>query len=201
MASLAVPVIEGVVVRVLAALGVGVVAGAAGEAAKEQARKRQEEADKAKSAPIARTDATTKTRTKRKDCPPDKGAPFQRNLTVRKPWVDYQARITGMPNGPTFIMEWAFAGTRFDGFVSAECLLQDAKAGYDQFFNEWREFKYDFQERIFVEMTEDAVTQNAKAVPKPPVQLWWYFQEPVSYRYMQRILQAAAPQIEVVFQP
>ena len=201
MASLAVPLIEGVVVRVLAALGVGVVAGAAGEAAKEQARKRQEEADKAKSAPIARTDATTKTRTKCKDCPPDKGAPFQRNFTVRKPWVDYQARITGMPNGPTFIMEWAFAGTRFDGFVSAECLLQDAKAGYDQFFNEWREFKYDFQERNFVEMTEDAVTQNAKAVPKPPVQLWWYFQEPVSYRYMQRILQAAAPQIEVVFQP
>jgi len=200
MASLAAPLIEGVGARILTALGVGAV-GAAGEVAREQARKRQADAELAKSSPIASTDATTKERTKCKDCPPDKGGPFQRNFTVRKSWVDYQAKITGMPNGPTFIMEWEFAGTRFDGFVSAKCRLQDAKAGYDQFFNEWREFKYDFQERIFVEMTEAAVTQNGKAVPKPPVQLWWYFQEPISYRYMQRVLQAAAPQIQVVFQP
>ena len=47
MAAIAIPAIEAVVVRVLAALGVGVVAGAAGEAAKEQARKRQEEIGRA----------------------------------------------------------------------------------------------------------------------------------------------------------
>lgn len=201
MAGLAVPLIEGVVVRVLAALGVGVVAGAAGEAAKEAARKRQEEADRAKASPIARTDAQTKTKEKCKECPPDKGVPFQRNFPERKAWIDYQARITGMPNGPTFIMEWAFNGVVFDGFVSAQCLLQDAKAGYDQFFDMWGEFKYDFQERIFRDMMFDAIKQNNAAVPKPPVQLRWYFQEPVSYRYMQPVLQAAAPQIEVVYQP
>ena len=201
MASLAVPLIEGVVARVLAAHGVGVVAGAAGEAAKEQARKRQEEADKAKSTPISRTDATTKTRTKCKDCPPDKGQLFQRNFKERKAWVDYQAKITGMVNGPTFIMEWDFAGTKFDGFVSAECLLQDAKADYDQFFNMWGRFDYAFQEGIFIKMTEDAVEQNNVAVPKPPVQLRWYFQQPVSYRYMQKILSVAAPQVDVTYQP
>lgn len=201
MAALAVPLIEGAVIRLLAALGVGAAAGAIGEAAKERARARQKEAEDAKSTPIARTDATTTERKKCKDCPPDKGIPFQRNFKVRKPWVDYQAKITGMPNGPTFIMEWEFAGTKFDGFVSGQCLLQDAKAAYDQFFNEWGEFNYDFQENIFVELLAEAVTQNAKAIPKPPVQLRWYFQQPVSYRYMQKMLQAATPQIEVVYQP
>ena len=137
MAAIAIPAIEAVVVRVLAALGVGVVAGAAGEAAKEQARKRQEEADKAKSAPIARTDATTKERTKCKECPPDKGRTKERTFPVRQDWVDYQARVGGMPNGPTFIIEWEFNGREFDGFVSAECLLKEAKGGYDRFFDEW----------------------------------------------------------------
>lgn len=200
MGALAIPLIEGATARILTALGVGAVGGLAGEA-RERARKRQEEADKAKSTPIARADATTRARTKCKDCPPDNGTPFQRNFKVRKEWVDYQARITGMPNGPTFIMEWDFAGTKFDGFVSGECLLQDAKGGYDKFFNQWGGFDYPFQENIFEEMGNDAVVQNAKAMPKPPVRLSWYFQEPVSYRYMQRVLIAAAPQIEVVYQP
>lgn len=69
MASLAVPLIEGVGARILTALGVGAI-GAAGEAARERALKRQDEAEQAKSAPIARADATTKERTKCKDCPP-----------------------------------------------------------------------------------------------------------------------------------
>jgi Restriction endonuclease fold toxin 5 len=203
MGGLAIPLLEGVAVRVLTALGVGVAAGTAGEAVKEAARKRQEEADRARASPIARTDAQTKAKAKEKckECPPDKGVPYQRNFPERKAWIDYQARITGMPNGPTFIMEWAFNGVVFDGFVSAQCLLQDAKAGYDQFFDMWGEFKYDFQERIFRDMMFDAIKQNNAAVPKPPVQLRWYFQEPVSYRYMQPVLQAAAPQIEVIYQP
>jgi hypothetical protein len=203
MAALAVPLVEVAVSHILAALGIGVAAGVgvAGGAAIEQARKRQEEAEKAKSVPILRTESIAQSRTKCKECPPDKGVPFQRNFAVRKSWVDYQARITGMPNGPTFIMEWKFNNVDFDGFVSAECLLQEAKADYDQFFDIWNDFKYDFQKVIFIKMTEDAVKQNLIAIPKPPVRLRWYFQMPVSYRYMQRILQTAAPQIEVVFQP
>lgn len=197
MTALAGPFIETVVLRVLTALGLGV----AGVAANDEVKRRTEEAEKARSTPIAQAGTQATTKEKCKECPPDNGAPFRRNFTVRKDWVGYQARITGMPNGPTFIMEWEFAGTRFDGFVSPECLLQDAKAGYDQFFNLWGGFDYPFQGEIFREMMEDAVVQNNKAVPKPPVRLRWYFQEPVSYRYMQRILQAAAPEIEIEYQP
>lgn len=75
MAAIAIPAIEAVAARVLVALGVGVVADAAGDAA----RKRQKEADQAKSTPITRTDAQTKTKEKCKECPPDKGAPFNRS--------------------------------------------------------------------------------------------------------------------------
>lgn len=201
MAAILEPALEAIATRVLTALGVGVVAGEAGKAVKEQAQKRQQESDDARSSPIARTEATTKKRKKCEECPPDGGTPYQRNFKERKPWVDYQARITGMASGPTFIMEWDFAGTKFDGFVSAQCLLQDAKAGYDKFFDDFGEFEYDFQDRIFKKMLAEAVTQNNKAVPKPPVQLSWYFQEPVSYRYMQKILKVATPEIEVIFQP
>lgn len=201
MAAILEPALEAIATRVLTALGVGVVAGEAGKAAKEQAQKRQQESDDARSSPVARTEATTKKRKKCEECPPDGGTPFQRNFKERKPWVDYQARITGMASGPTFIMEWDFAGTKFDGFVSAQCLLQDAKAGYDKFFNIWDAFDYPFQKIVFEKMTDDAVVQNNKAVPKPPVQLRWYFQEPVSYRYMQNILKFATPEIEVIFQP
>lgn len=47
MAAIIITGIEAVVLRVLAALGVGLAAGAAGEAAIDAARKRQDEADKA----------------------------------------------------------------------------------------------------------------------------------------------------------
>lgn len=201
MASLAVPLIEGVVVRVLAALGVGVVAGAAGEAAKEQARKRQDEADKAKSTPISRTDATTKERKKCKDCPPDKGQKIIRNHKWGPEVVAYQVRICGLPFGDGWITEWNFSGIDFDGFDSGQCLLKEAKSTYDQFFNMWKEFDYPFQGKIFEKMTDDAVKQNNVAIPKPPVQLHWYFMQPVSFRYMQKILQVATPQIEVIYQP
>ena len=201
MASLAVPLIEGVVARVLAALGVGVVAGAAGEAAKEQARKRQEEADKAKSTPISRTEAQTKARKKCPDCTPDRGAPFNRPTAG---WsevsIAYQARIGGMPVGPGFITEWLFSGVTFDGFDSSECLLKEAKARYDQFFDEFRQVRGWWADGAD-KLIEEAYRQATAAQPRPPVQLRWHFMEPISYRYFSRIIKPAYPDIEVVFQP
>jgi len=201
MAAIAIPAIEAVVVRVLAALGIGVVAGAAGEAAREQARKRQEEADKAKSAPIARTDATTKARKKCPDCTPDRGAPFNRSTAG---WsevsIAYQARIGGMPVGPGFITEWLFNGVTFDGFDSSECLLKEAKARYDQFFDEFRQVHNWWRDGAY-KLTEEAYRQATAAQPRPPVQLRWHFMEPISYRYFSRIIKAAYPDVEVVFQP
>lgn len=200
MASLAVPLIEGVVVRVLAALGVGVVAGAAGEAAKEQARKRQEEADKAKSTPISRTEAQTKARKKCPDCTPDRGAPFNRPTAG---WsevsIAYQARIGGMPVGPGFITEWLFSGVTFDGFDSSECLLKEAKAKYDQFFDDFGDPKewWKGDEPIMAE----ASAQSVVAKPQPPVQLRWHFMQPMSYRFFSKVFSAMRLPIETVFQP
>ncbi|CAN7621044.1 restriction endonuclease fold toxin 5 domain-containing protein [Pseudoduganella sp. LjRoot289] len=199
MAALAIPPLEAVAARALVALGVGAAAGAADEAA----RKRQKEADQARSTPIARTEAQTKTKEKCKDCAPDKGMPYLRNTAG---WSDdsitYQMRIAQMPPAPAgFLTEWNFGGVKFDGFNSAQCLLKEAKARYDQFFDEWGRFKYRFQDDIFAKMTAEAVSQNNAAVPKPPTQLQWHFMEPTSYRYMSKVLSRATPEIEVLYRP
>ena len=200
MAALAIPLIEGVGARLLAAVGAGVAAGAAGVAVNEQARKRQEEAEKAKSAPIARTETQTKNRKKCPDCTADRGAPFNRSTAG---WseisIAYQARIGGMPKGPGFITEWLFNGVAFDGFDSSECLLKEAKAKYDQFFDilgvpkEW----WTGDEKM---MTE-ASAQSVVAKPRPPVQLRWHFMQPVSYHFYSKTFSEAQLPIETVFQP
>jgi hypothetical protein len=199
MAAVAVPVIEAVVARVLLLLGIGVGAGVADDAV----RKRQKEADQAKSTPVARAEAQTKEKEKCKDCPPDKGVPFLRNTAG---WSDdsitYQMRIAQMPSAPPgYLTEWKFRTVDFDGYDSGQCLLREAKARYDQFFDQWGAFKYDFQEMIFEKMLAEAVSQNNAALPKPPTQLQWNFMEPVSYRYMSKVLSVATPKIEVLFRP
>ncbi len=193
MATLAIPAIEAVAARVLVALGVGAVAGAA-----EDARKRQREADKATTTPLARAD--TQTQEKCKDCTPDAGAPFNRSTAG---WsqisIDYQVRITGLPAGTGFITEWMFAGVSFDGFDSSQCTLKEAKAKYDQFFNEFGRRK-PFWEGDTA-MLDQAVAQSAVALPRPPVQLSWYFMEPLSYRYFSKLFNGALLPIETVFNP
>ncbi len=196
MVSLATPAIEAVATRVLVGLGVGTAAGAAADAA----RKRQKEADEARATPIARTDAQTLSKEKCKECPPDTGAPFNRMTTG---WsaitIAYQARVGGLPVGPGFITEWKFGGVTFDGFDSSQCRLKEAKAKYDQFFNssgdpqKW----WEGDDPIFLE----ASRQSAVAKPMPPVQLYWYFMEPMSYRYFSVALIKMLLPIESVYQP
>lgn len=199
MAALAIPLIEAAAVRVLAALGVGAVAGAAGQAARDAARRREESAEQAKAAPLARSE--TQTKEKCKECPPDKGTPFNRPTagwsTVS---IDYQARIGGLPAGAGFITEWQFNGVTFDGFDSSQCLLKEAKAKYDQFFDDFRQVHTWWAEGAD-KLIAEAYRQGAAAQPRPPVQLRWHFMEPLSYRYFSKIIKAAYPDIEVVFQP
>ncbi|MBF1166272.1 restriction endonuclease fold toxin 5 domain-containing protein [Burkholderia cenocepacia] len=200
MASLAIPLLESAAVRVLAALGVGAVAGAAGEAAKEKARQRQEEAEQAKSAPVARSESQAGTRRKCPDCAPDRGAAFNRSTAG---WsevsITYQARIGGLPVGPGFITEWLFNAVTFDGFASGECLLKEAKAKYDQFFDEFG-YRRDFWKGDTTLLAQ-AVAQSSVAMPQPPVQLRWYFMQPMSYRYFSKMFSSAKLRIETVFQP
>lgn len=201
MAALARPLIKAAAERILAALGVGAAAGLAGEAAREQAKRRQEASERAKSEPIAKTESTTKERKKCKDCTPDRGAPFIRSTNG---WSDvsiaYQARIGGMPAGAGYITEWLFNGVAFDGFDSGQCLLKEAKAKYDQFFDQWRQVQ-GWWKHGADKVIQEAYRQATVAQPRPPVQLRWHFMEPISYRYFHRIITAAYPDIQVVFQP
>lgn len=196
MAALAIPAIEAVAVRTLALLGVGAVVGAAGEAVRE----RQKEADRAKSSPIARTDAQAKTKTKCKECPPDTGTPFNRPTAGwSETSIAYQARIAGLPVGPGFITEWMFSGVTFDGFDSSQCALKEAKAKYDQFFDEYGDPQdwWKGDEPLLGEATR----QSAVAKPMPPVQLRWYFMQPMSYRFFSKTFGAMRLPIETVFHP
>lgn len=200
MVALAVPVIEAAAVRVLIALGVGVTAGAAGEAAKEAARRRQQEADKAKASPIAGADAVIQPREKCKACPPDGGRPFTRSTAGwSEASIAYQARIGGLPLGAGFITEWMFSEATFDGFDSGRCLLKEAKARYDQFFDEFGKREPYWQGHL--PMFEQAVAQSAVAIPQPPVRLHWYFMGPKSHRFFSIMFADAALPIETVYQP
>lgn len=196
MAAAAPLMIEAVVTRVLIALGIG----AAGEAAREAVKARNEEADKAKSTSIARAEAQTKAREKCKECPPDHGTPYNRSTAG---WselsIAYQVRICGLPSGPGFITEWMYNGITFDGFDSSQCLLKEAKGRYDQFFDEFGDPKewWKGDEPVMSE----AAKQSAAAKPMPPIQLRWHFMQPMSYRFFSKVFATMRLPIETVFQP
>ncbi len=182
-----------VVKRLLPAGAAGTGAGVANEI-----RKNQEASDEAKTTPVAgvqsKTETCTKDQKKCDECPPDQGAPYIRTFPVRHPWVDYQARISGLPSGPNFITEWSFRDVEFDGFDSAECLLKEAKGQHDQFFDEWGRPKRWWEHNIegFV---REISRQNLASEPKPPVKLEWFWQEPLSYRFFSLRLEPIAPKV------
>ncbi|PWF55238.1 Tox-REase-5 domain-containing protein, partial [Massilia glaciei] len=99
-----------------------------------------------------------------------------------------------------FIMEWMFNGVVFDGFDSSQCLLKEAKARYDQFFDQFGRPKLWWSEGRNAFFAE-AVAQSLAAQPRPPVRLRWHFMEPSSYRFFSGMIHAAFPDVEVVFQP
>lgn len=199
MAAAAVPVLEFLGQRLLLALGIGAL-GVEGKEAVDTVRKRQEEAERAKTAPIAKTTATTQTK-KCDQCPPDKGAPFVRST---KGWsavsISYQMRICGLPAGPDFITEWAFNGVTFDGFDSKQCLLKEAKAKYDQFFDDFGVVE-EWWKKGEDNLLNEAIRQADAAMPRPPITLRWHFMQPISYRYFSKVIRAMHPDIEVVYQP
>ena len=181
MAALAWPFIEGLATRILVALGAGAAAGTAAEVA----RRRAEEAERSRDTPIAHADAPAQPRKRCEPCPPDCGSLVERNWNMSEVARDYQARITGFAP----FTEWNFKGIDFDGFRSSECLLQEAKARYDQFFDpEDGEPKHFFSlsggERQIV---RQATAQSRVTRTNPPSRLTWYFMEPIAYEYFTRL--------------
>ncbi|WP_322064123.1 Tox-REase-5 domain-containing protein [Burkholderia ubonensis] len=140
-------------------------------------------------------------------CPPEKGAKVQKNHSMNPEPRRYQARITGFEYGITtdgngretnkgWNMEWAWQPSgepkpvNFDGFVKAQCLLQEAKGNYDQlldkFLDEDGESIYDFDG--FGSVKKQAIRQADVVKKNFPSKLIWYFETPRFYKFMQPTL-------------
>lgn len=205
MVALAASPLEAAALALLRLLGVTAVGGAAADEAlrqaqRAQAREKQEAAERARSLPIACAHVHSPSRRKCEPCQAEQGLPYQRTFPERKPWVDYQARVGGMPSGPTFIVEWAFNGVVFDGFDAAECLLKEAKGHYDPFFDEWGMVR-DWWKHNVETVIEEIAAQSVAAHPRPPIRLEWFWQQPFSYRYFSGVLARVAPDVPHHYHP
>lgn len=189
MAAIAVPVLEGAGAA-LAWLARAAVATLGGAAANEALKRREESVDNAKAKPIAQADTISTTKTCSK-CPPDCGTLVERNWHMSEGSRAYQARITGFAPGT----EWNFGGLDFDGFRSGLCMLQEAKANYDQFFRlDGQPFGW---YRGFDRMADQAMLQSQVARAAPPSVLQWSFMTPKAYAHMSRRLRAMRPLVPV----
>ncbi|WP_371765335.1 restriction endonuclease fold toxin 5 domain-containing protein [Massilia sp.] len=179
MAALAIPILEAAGGALLRALGVAAVAGAGAVAVNEATRNKVESADKAKSAPIAEAGTQAKTKDRCDKCPPDGGMLVKRNWSMSEVSRAYQARISGFAP----YTEWNFQGIDFDGFKSQGCLLLEAKALYDQFFESAIEPKFFFEYTGLKKILDEAGRQSKVIDSSPPSQLHWHFMQPLSRAY------------------
>ncbi|TKC83817.1 hypothetical protein FAZ69_22555 [Trinickia terrae] len=134
--------------------------------------------------------AVPRTGEKCKQCPPEQtGAAARRYYHMNRGPREYQGRVTGrafsVEDG--WSEEWAWLGTDFDGFQQPECLLQEAKGDYDQFFDSdtkkpatW----FNGLNKIAVEIEERAM----KIHGNPPTKLKYYFQTPLTASYFRTTL-------------
>jgi hypothetical protein len=107
--------------------------------------------------------------------------------------AEYQHYVTNFPIGE----EWLFAGTDFDGFAKAQCLLQETKARYDQFFNpKTGKPKFFFligkSEKTpgapnkvpgWKKMLDQATRQSDIVRENQPTSMRWYFMQPLLYGF------------------
>jgi hypothetical protein len=155
--------------------------------------------DQAKEKDRADAKAMPRTRERKCKCPPEQGVMSRANHNMSRASREYQARITGFPydlESSRWSMEWKFV-KEFDGFQPAQCLLQEAKANYDQFFDVNGRVKRFFTG--FKTMTVQIEQQAKVARANPPAKLMWYFQTPKTWAYMMDALNDAG--VPSVHQP
>jgi hypothetical protein len=90
----------------------------------------------------------------------------------------------------------------FDGFRSSECLLLEAKARYDQFFDP-ETGNPDIFFRIIGEpkILKQAYAQSKLVAENPPSRLDWCFMQPISYKYFTKAFATRAPFINTLLKP
>jgi hypothetical protein len=182
MASLAVPVLEGAGLALARALGYGAATAVGGAAINEAAKRKAKAAEEAKAAPLAQAGTQTKTNDSCKKCPPDCGTLVERNWNMSEDARAYQSRITGFVP----YTEWNFNGDDFDGFKSQMCLLLEAKARYDQFFDLDGTPKLFFRISGTAKIMAQAERQADVIWANPPAQLHWHFMQPISFSYFSK---------------
>lgn len=152
--------------------------------------------DKEEAKPTTR--AIPKSGERCKKCPPDEGSLVTRNWNMSETSRQYQTYVTGFAPQT----EWNFGGLDFDGFRSAMCQLEEAKAKYDQFFNRDTGRPKRFFTLFGVEkIRTQATAQSTVAATSPPTRLRWYFMQPVSYRFFSRDFRTTAPVIQTEYKP
>ncbi|MBR8223883.1 restriction endonuclease fold toxin 5 domain-containing protein [Burkholderia ambifaria] len=132
----------------------------------------------------AKTDAKAVPRTgeKCKKCPPEEmGKAENKKHHMSDHSREYQGRITGRPysNEGEWNEEWLFAGVYFDGFLPADCMLQEAKSRYAKFLQ--RDDEGELEPADWFKgwpQTISDISRQANAIkPFPPTRLTWYFEE------------------------
>lgn len=204
MGGLAVPLLEGAALTLARRLGWGAVAAAGGAASRPGAGtgddavlKKIDEAEKSKTSPLATGGDQSNGVDVCKKCPPDCGYLVDRNWHMSEDSRDYQARITGFVPGT----EWHFESCDFDGYKSYACLLLEAKAHYDQFFNPEGEPRTFFKYLGLPKMMKQARSQSAVVWRTPPSRLHWHFKQPISHRYFAKRFAAGPLPIETHLTP
>nr|WP_241017163.1 restriction endonuclease fold toxin 5 domain-containing protein [Paraburkholderia sp. Ac-20342] len=145
--------------------------------------------------------AVPRTGEKCKKCPPEAGTKIRRNHGPNWDSYRYQAHITGFAFDEAecrWSEEWQWEGIDFDGFVPGECLLQEAKANYDQFIDGSKKNSdkwFTGFDRLEVQAGDQAEVVHAN----PPSKLRWYFQTPLTQKKMAPML--ASVGIQSVLQP
>lgn len=206
--------LQAAVVALLAALGLA----AGGALSDEERRRRQRSVEGAPSGPAAgsapesgtgtgtqtqtgtQAGTQTQTRTACKRCPPDCGQMGPVSHSMSEGPRLYQARITGFPPG----FEWKYMGLDFDGFVSAECLLLEAKGNYDQFLSldgGQIVYKYFFHRKIFTDMGQQVIRQFEVVVESPPARCHWHFQTPIAFQLMHQVILRFSPILQAYHTP
>lgn len=134
-------------------------------------------------------------------CPPKKNGKPSPDLpmpAIARKYQDQVTEVTGYPKG----IEWLLGGRRFDGFREPQCRLEEAKSNYDKFFDEDPgDPKHWWLNTGEAGMVEAAGVQNSIALENAPCDLWWYFMEPILYRYMKKRFANSGYRIETQFEP
>lgn len=164
----------------------------------EEVQRRSDAAAQSRSTPVATTTSQTSTRQACKECPPDCGSLVTRQWNMSDISREYQARVTGFAP----FTEWNFASLDFDGFKTSQCLLQEAKAKYDQFFDpEDGQPKFFFKISGEAKVLQQAAAQSAVVQANPPSSLHWYFMQELSYLHFSSRFRVSAPIIRTFLQP